>query len=170
MRGEEHRARSCSGIFLEIPPRARGRVGVFTRDHGVPGNTPACAGKSFGQTKTAPTKWKYPRVRGEEPAALKPGPSASEIPPRARGRGATADASDVITGNTPACAGKSTHARPCGRACRKYPRVRGEEGHNTDRDRLYVEIPPRARGRAVRGVRPVCGSGNTPACAGKSYR
>ncbi len=51
-----------------------------------------------------------------------------EIPPRARRREFYRVESEVIGGNTSACAEKRTIPTSTPRAIRKYLRVRGEEG------------------------------------------
>ena len=51
---------------------------------------------------------------------------------------------------------------------RKYPRVRGEEKVPGSDGFHFLEIPPRARGRAFAIVCEHAALGNTPACAGKS--
>ena len=132
-------------------------------------STPACAGKSPPSTRYGWWKWKYPRVRGEESGFLWPAQGDAEIPPRARGRVCWSPISAPNCGNTPACAGKSQRSRSYARCTWKYPRVRGEESARISTHVLYVEIPPRARGRAQRADSSARRSGNTPACAGKSF-
>ena len=67
-------------------PRVRGEEEHWLDVQARAGNTPACAGKSFGVLPPLGAPRKYPRVRGEESNdnivySLHP-----EIPPRARGR------------------------------------------------------------------------------------
>ena len=66
VRGEEQFRRSSREARLEIPPRARGRVGSHVFRPVCLGNTPACAGKSVAQGESFTGFRKYPRVRGEE--------------------------------------------------------------------------------------------------------
>ena len=47
--------------------------------------------------------------------------------------------------------------------------MRGEECGETWIPANVPEIPPRARGRACKGLDNAADNGNTPACAGKSY-
>ena len=170
VRGEESLCAVCNATTAEIPPRARGR------DHHAPsryqkaGNTPACAGKSSNTSSADISKWKYPRVRGEESGGSTRGDRPAEIPPRARGRALMALLVLRFVGNTPACAGKSEWWSVRSPLPRKYPRVRGEEEIPSVMPGPYPEIPPRARGR-VKGRAVECRRhGNTPACAGKSRR
>ena len=168
VRGEETSLRGCAIIFMEIPPRARGREVIIPQHLQCVGNTPACAGKSNTIANEANKIRKYPRVRGEElPFSLWYW-SRAEIPPRARGRDTIklGDLEDL--GNTPACAGKSGFGQMPEKCCRKYPRVRGEEDIAPLMMPFTMEIPPRARGRASYTAPAQTTTGNTPACAGKS--
>ena len=127
VRGEELVAGERGVPGMEIPPRARGRGTLHDTVISLPGNTPACAGKSDTPSCDFHPHRKYPRVRGEERASTGLLSPLSEIPPRARGRvkGIGGKASEA--GNTPACAGKSGLRRMHVSVWRKYPRVRGEE-------------------------------------------
>ena len=168
MRGEEKLDWLSDRVRLEIPPRARGRVGVPPFCGRKQGNTPACAGKRRSDASIRIGDWKYPRVRGEERLSCRLRFRLREIPPRARGRDEAARNYFAKFGNTPACAGKRSSISVSPSSTRKYPRVRGEEMVNSDRRWGAREIPPRARGRVVDRVHRLDGSGNTPACAGKS--
>ena len=66
VRGEELVAGERGVPGMEIPPRARGRVGSHVFRPVCLGNTPACAGKSVAQGESFTGFRKYPRVRGEE--------------------------------------------------------------------------------------------------------
>ena len=167
VRGEEKAPRPVRWRGLEIPPRARGRVSVSGIDRCVAGNTPACAGKSQDLPFFGRVGWKYPRVRGEEPIVQPALPRTPEIPPRARGRARNIPSGLTSVGNTPACAGKSPFPPVTAFGLRKYPRVRGEEGHGRGRLFPATEIPPRARGRVFVETEWTPALGNTPACAGK---
>ena len=66
VRGEETFPSWPLNARVEIPPRARGRAAGARQWCLRAGNTPACAGKSFLAALTPISRWKYPRVRGEE--------------------------------------------------------------------------------------------------------
>ena len=166
--GEERDHRRFRPLDLEIPPRARGRASGGRGCWRGSGNTPACAGKSHASATHSTDPQKYPRVRGEEPPWERDGAAGLEIPPRARGRALPGVSRSRIAGNTPACAGKSTPPAKTGQHPRKYPRVRGEEEIPKGGTLSYMEIPPRARGRAGSDQGHQARRGNTPACAGKS--
>ena len=96
------------------------------------GITPAYAGKS----DTTPTRYltakDHPRVCGEKPDAECPHHDAEGSPPHMRGKARGARFSDVVSGITPAHAGKSLtreillivsrdHPRACGEKARRKP-------------------------------------------------
>ena len=148
VRGEEEAMERGMLIPKESPPRARGRVTVWsmvTQDEGI---TPACAGKSLRLPRLAGLVGNHPRVRGEELyLALR---------------------LEWQIGITPACAGKSQPSASFLHHDGNHPRVRGEE-HHDDFLPLYIrESPPRARGRGGTGSLDRVHHGITPACAGKS--
>ncbi len=92
-----------------------------------------------------------------------------EIPPRVRGRERPSLGGVVAEGNTPACAGKRAPIPRRGSRRRKYPRVCGEEKTEATVWWSFLEIPPRVRGREPLTKGTLLASGNTPACAGKSF-
>ena len=53
----------------------------------------------------------------------------------------------VFVGNTPAYAGKTSPVRSTFRACRKHPRLRGEDGRRCATRSMTAETPPLTRGR-----------------------
>src|SRR5699024_12211917 len=117
--------------------------------HFLMGNTSACAEKSQHLDGSPLTGGKYLRVRGEEGVKVRCGSSIAEIPPRARRRARYSSALLSILGNTSACAEKSQHLDGSPLTGGKYLRVRGEEEVRADFWSFCLEIPPRARRRAV---------------------
>ena len=147
VRGEEWSSHESAIAELESPPRARGRVTVWsmvTQDEGI---TPACAGKSLRLPRLAGLVGNHPRVRGEEPIASSRATISPESPPRARGRTLKANSTTPAT--------------------RNHPRVRGEESPLAAPHSLASESPPRARGRVIADDDPWSTPRITPACAGK---
>ena len=132
----------------ETPPLARGRRIIRESARSFLGNTPACAGKTSGESPQETPAQKHPRLRGEdymEAQSLRP---TLETPPLARGRPTTKESGS------------------CAR--RKHPRLRGEDTHLRRDHRHDEETPPLARGRRE-GFRDTNRRfGNTPACAGKT--
>ena len=111
-------------------------------------NTPACAGKTaiepFGRRRRS----KHPCLRGEDEITSGIYLANLETPPLARGRLRLQGHSKLQQGNTPACAGKTAYdendpwefletppltrgrqapPKTAREACRKHPRLRGED-------------------------------------------
>ena len=167
MCGEEFLQRAGLCFLREIPPRVRGREAngfTYLLKHG---NTPACAGKRRPRQHRSPSSRKYPRVCGEEAPSRALTAMAREIPPRVRGREPMTFFLIWVTGNTPACAGKSKNWGYKQAVVRKYPRVCGEEPSQNVILPVKAEIPPRVRGRGWACTWKSLSYGNTPACAGK---
>ena len=114
---------------------------------------------------------------------------AKETPPHARGRlepeilqGGSVGNTPACAGkteivdilidqrlrNTPACAGKTLLLVGLTLRSKKHPRMRGEDLRCIGAAQPTGETPPHARGRLSNGVFVTPGSGNTPACAGKT--
>ena len=130
--------------------------------------TPACAGKTFVPSPTAPVRQDHPRVCGEN--------SRNEFlqifyigsPPRVRGKRRTRRAALIQRGITPACAGKTTLVTYSILTREDHPRVCGEnelKGFICERD---SGSPPRVRGKPNLRIKPAFRLRITPACAGKT--
>ena len=85
--GEKKKGGSPEKSGLGSPPRMRGK-GV-QRDCPLVGMgiTPACAGKSPGQSALISDRWDHPRVCGEKPCEKMTAWSKRGSPPRVRGKG-----------------------------------------------------------------------------------
>ena len=112
------------------------------------GNTPAYAGKTRGKAVSRPSRWKHPRLRGEDQVFRSLSDFLKETPPLTRGRRAVAAIRMVADRNTPAYAGKTEGPTTECLGAGKHPRLRGEDREST-------------------AARPSL-SGNTPAYAGKT--
>ena len=112
---------------------------------------------------------KHPRVRGEDGRLCRTAENESETPPRARGRHFLPAKSPAKSGNTPACAGKTSDFRQWCGSIKKHPRVRGEDLAEIGGTDTYKETPPRARGRLNMVENITFVYRNTPACAGKTF-
>ena len=66
VRGEKLAERAQMAASLGSPPRARGKVSIFTYQWPLPGITPACAGKRFPEIHNRSNQRDHPRVRGEK--------------------------------------------------------------------------------------------------------
>ena len=107
---------------------------------------------------------------GEKRFGRSPSGSRQGSPPRVRGKGTACPRPTIVTGITPACAGK--RAANCRkRACSwDHPRVCGEKDDNDCGTVKFVGSPPRVRGKARRSDCKSRRQWITPACAGKSDR
>ena len=132
------------------------------------GNTPACAGKTWGEQPVQPLPREHPRVRGEDTHDERFLSVGLGTPPRARGRPSREREAEVLAGNTPACAGKTLGSRPHQTSDREHPRVRGEDSSAAQPSADRTGTPPRARGRPNTPSLGLGDAGNTPACAGKT--
>ncbi len=108
-------------------------------------------------------------MRGEESKAVTFSTAKPEIPPHARRRESRSGCLPFIHGNTSACAEKSVQYPYSVSVNRKYLRMRGEEDSLLLSFSENGEIPPHARRRGRRFVLPLCGAGNTSACAEKRF-
>ena len=139
---ERHRTRGS-------PPRARGKgLGVAVQ-RGQRGITPACAGKSLRTPRKYSRGWDHPRVRGEKVLVLPSRVVRLGSPPRARGKVILAVIGLVLSGITPACAGKRDTGKMLRNNIGDHPRVRGEKYLKLP-DTFYIRgSPPRARGKVM---------------------
>ena len=110
LRGEKRRKNKNKSIDKGSPPLARGKETAFAKLPNITGITPACAGKSAGNTVNRIVAGDHPRLRGEKPLSALPGNGRAGSPPLARGKGLLIQSHGLGQGITPACAGK--------RACR----------------------------------------------------
>ena len=94
------------------PPHARGRhetqINMLRRD----GITPACAGKTNRICLCGQPSTDHPRMRGEDRKAFIFSNRFEGSPPHARGRQLHGNIRAEKRGITPACAGKTSQARP----------------------------------------------------------
>ena len=169
MRGEEHLFSWANTALAEIPPHARRRGPGRKYVRPVYGNTSACAEKRTRPEIRQTRLWKYLRMRGEESKAVTFSTAKPEIPPHARRRESRSGCLPFIHGNTSACAEKSVQYPYSVSVNRKYLRMRGEEDSLLLSFSENGEIPPHARRRGRRFVLPLCGAGNTSACAEKRF-
>ena len=145
----------------------RGKVGSIAVFYIRCGITPACAGKSGPISASGRAIRDHPRVCGEK--ALHDGGilPAQGSPPRVRGKVVVSRNLCLLSGITPACAGKSELQALVLSGQRDHPRVCGEKYSLACCFWPASGSPPRVRGKedtagsldAVRGI--------TPACAGK---
>ena len=134
------------------------------------GITPAYAGKRAKRGRLAAGRWDHPRVCGEKPLFMCTGFPTWGSPPRMRGKVSPRRCCTCRLGITPAYAGKRARRRRSRRGCRDHPRVCGEKVTPYLRASSGWGSPPRMRGKAPDAADGSCGTGITPAYAGKSVR
>ena len=136
---------------------------------GIPtkGITPAYAGKSLVLVCTFQILQDHPRVCGEKRTAGRPVLVERGSPPRMRGKVCFLGCISVLTGITPAYAGKSYLIGTGLSDTKDHPRVCGEKTV-LDLSRLVEQgSPPRMRGKVDNVRRGQAHPGITPAYAGK---
>ena len=148
MCGEKHRLAQDQMGAKGSPPRVRGKARLpktFIARFGI---TPACAGKSVKSNLIMDFCWDHPRGCGEKGLSIAGQMKNLGSPPRVRGKAERKCDGRMVSGITPACAGKSNAL------LREAGWIWGS--------------PPRVRGKARRQYDNQQSKGITPACAGKS--
>ena len=87
-----------------------------------------------------------------------------------RGKPEAQQGKDAQAGITPACAGKTFCQLRSVRRVRDHPRVCGENLIRAQFVPACPGSPPRVRGKRAVGFALLCGTGITPACAGKTLQ
>ena len=167
MCGEKPSNERSAFIRKGSPPRVRGKVLVCKIFQMANGITPACAGKRTGTSRPVRFTADHPRVCGEKPPPTKKSCRSKGSPPRVRGKVGVLFLRAVITGITPACAGKRALTACSTSAYGDHPRVCGEKDDYHLTIELYQGSPPRVRGKAWRTTSHAASIRITPACAGK---
>ena len=150
------------------PPRMRGKAERRSKRPQNPGITPACAGKSIGETLLETIDRDHPRVCGEKQQMIADAGTGMGSPPRMRGKAERRSKRPQNPGITPAYAGKRDLVISESGDIEDHPRVCGEKRRVRSWRALLLGSPPRMRGKD--GVSGACHSppGITPAYAGKS--
>ena len=104
-------------------------------------------------------------MRGEYPFAVDNGKKALELPPRARRIHLDHRPQRPIGGTTSACAENTVYHATTWSFARNYLRVRGEYALLRSSDRVYSELPPRARRIPWKFIPSQWEVGTTSACA-----
>ena len=112
--------------------------------------------------------WDHPRIRGEKCLLEKHKALGKGSPPHTRGKGELTKQAQRRHGITPAYAGKSQFSGGEPVSVRDHPRIRGEKYIWDAHIHAFAGSPPHTRGKGGGQEETVCGSGITPAYAGKS--
>ena len=127
-RGEKPSARCLPLNTVGSPPHTRGKALVLPHCPGVPGITPAHAGKRSRSLIHSPGREDHPRTRGEKFTSLALSKEIMGSPPHTRGKACTIFTNSSSIGITPAHAGKRCKAAPARQCGWDHPRTRGEKG------------------------------------------
>ena len=152
---------------LGSPPRMRGKAGVQPGRHRREGITPAHAGKRFCWTESQFCPRDHPRACGEKVKAMIKNFRGWGSPPRMRGKVVTIGNADILTGITPAHAGKSGIIDCSANASKDHPRACGEKNSENILLGLRRGSPPRMRGKVYAAYDTYAKIRITPAHAGK---
>ncbi len=137
-------------VQMGSPPRVRGKPINPLSSPATVGITPACAGKTFQAVYKQEPDRDHPRVCGENGFLNSSFATARGSPPRVRGKLDEFKAKRLALGITPACAGKTSTARPPHSPDRDHPRVCGENlGVQFSQSGVWGS-PPRVRGKQVK--------------------
>ena len=175
--GSRDHPRACGenlylqGIFQNFagsPPRMRGKLLIAPRLPALVRITPAHAGKTRRTDSPRRKQRDHPRACGENCQALLQIIGIVGSPPRMRGKQDPQLPLRLISGITPAHAGKTLLCSSRADTLRDHPRACGENASRPLPERTVSGSPPRMRGKRVcAGIR--CrASGITPAHAGKT--
>ncbi len=127
LRGEKPKAQPEQENKPGSPPLARGKVLNVTWYVFPNGITPACAGKRYVCKMFCLFCQDHPRLRGEKAYESTQKTIDRGSPPLARGKAGRKSCHTIVTGITPACAGKSLPSSRFVCKTRDHPRLRGEK-------------------------------------------
>ena len=150
------------------PPLARGTAVIARKSALLRRITPACAGNRVIPPAQPRGLWDHPRLRGEQPLAVRARRGGLGSPPLARGTAISGAIPYSRARITPACAGNSILMSKSAHRFWDHPRLRGEQEKSVGNGLTRAGSPPLARGTgdapAIRqALRRI-----TPACAGNS--
>ena len=145
----------------------RGKVQFRSTVLKRPRITPAYAGKRTVSFSFTPFHWDHPRLCGEKLTAPETKRGETGSPPPMRGKGSSVILDCVISGITPAYAGKRSAAYCFGVRVEDHPRLCGEKNYEKRNKNEYQGSPPPMRGKVQNCFRYLCPIRITPAYAGK---
>ena len=167
------RRRWPSAASVGSPPRVRGKGADGQGGGQAVGITPARAGKSQRNRRSAASLRDHPRACGEKRTFAKHCRAAVGSPPRVRGKVTPADAAARGSGITPARAGKRGHSRASAWEARDHPRACGEKPRcaTTETGREWITPARAGKSHSGSGTSPTypdhpraCGEKSATAC------
>ena len=135
----------------------------------IMGITPAYAGKRAAGDLLPWQRWDHPRVCGEKVPLYLGNTAGAGSPPRMRGKVVVSRNLCLLSGITPAYAGKRGWPHSTMKAARDHPRVCGEKHEPACTQVLIMGSPPRMRGKERHASGRNQSYRITPAYAGKSH-
>ena len=145
----------------------RGKEAPAAHHHRTAGITPACAGKSIGETLLETIDRDHPRVCGEKQQMIADAGKGMGSPPRMRGKAERRSKRPQNPGITPAYAGKRLGLATRTSRERDHPRVCGEKACMQCTLQGHGGSPPRMRGKEHVRLRQQHSPRITPAYAEK---
>ena len=125
--GEKKAYQQRKLMLAGSPPPMRGKASSVSMTAGLPGITPAHAGKRWSQCLHRSRLWDLPRPCGEKTAAYTASCVMQGSPPPMRGKGNNRIVDNPLHRITPAHAGKSSCTCRISRPIRDHPRPCGEK-------------------------------------------
>ena len=166
-RGEKAALRVDLQVVLGSPPHTRGKVRKNSIRGCISRITPAHAGKSSKEMRSAVTEKDHPRTRGEKGVFPCSTYRANGSPPHTRGKGFSLVVLSSSSRITPAHAGKSPFLYIIFHFVEDHPRTRGEKLTNLLSSIMNIGSPPHTRGKVPSHGRDDPQRRITPAHAGK---
>ena len=149
------------------PPHTRGKAMILHTVTGLPGITPASAGKRTDEEVWEFLHQDHPRIRGEKRRRLSTCWGRPGSPPHTRGKGNGKNLCLDKIGITPAYAGKRPSPYRFLWPNRDHPRIRGEKRAMSISRMCRLGSPPHTRGKDKCSINSKFTCGITPAYAGK---
>ena len=168
--GEKGGTGALAQYKVGSPPRMRGKVDVLPEIDPLIRITPAYAGKSTTACRIDTSNWDHPRVCGEKYQAGEAQRQSQGSPPRRRGKVIVSRNLCLLSGITPAYAGKRSGLLRSTTCAGDHPRVCGEKRICAKRIQQQQGSPPRMRGKVLAALMPTNALGITPAYAGKRLK
>ena len=152
--GEKWFIRSSNALPSGSPPPMRGKAHKAFLTRHRSGITPAYAGKSPNPSLILVVIGDHPRLCGEKFSRVSPSARTSGSPPPMRGKDEDHRTKAVMSGITPAYAGKSQKFNRCPQFVEDHPRLCGEKSACMRASLPWTGSPPPMRGKVAEYFTP----------------
>ena len=149
-----------------VPPPTRGWSPGYPARAALPRGSPAYAGMVLQGDRDKPKRVRFPRLRGDGPAANMTSDNVNKVPPPTRGWSWTDYPPRAICPGSPAYAGMVPTGAAQNGLPSRFPRLRGDGPASPDRVAFLTAVPPPTRGWSVVGVHQRPDNIGSPAYAG----